>query len=42
VLDPSIKPGDKVIIGPYRTLKKLKPGDAVQKVSKDEELTEEK
>jgi len=41
VLDPSIKPGDKVIVGPYRTLKKLKPGDAVQKVSRDEELTEE-
>ena len=38
IVDPVLQPGDKVVIGPYRTLKKLKPGDAVIKVEKDEEL----
>ena len=41
ILDPALQPGDKVVIGPYRTLKKLKPGDAVIKVEKDEELKDE-
>ncbi|HKY31610.1 MAG TPA: efflux RND transporter periplasmic adaptor subunit [Candidatus Polarisedimenticolia bacterium] len=36
-----VQPGDKVVIGPYRTLKKLKPGDAVVKVEKDEDLKEQ-
>ena len=41
ILEPALQPGDKVVIGPYRTLKKLKPGDAVIKVEKDEELKDE-
>jgi HlyD family secretion protein len=32
--------GDKIVIGPYRTLKKLKHGEAITKVEKDEDLKE--
>jgi len=41
LLDAPIQAGDKVVVGPYRTLKKLKHGDALVKVDKDEELKEQ-
>lgn len=40
LLGASLQPGDKIVIGPYRTLKKLKHGEAVVKVEKDEDLKE--
>ena len=40
LLGPGVQPGDKIVIGPYRTLKKLKHGDAIVKVEKDEDLKE--
>ena len=40
LLDSPVQPGDKIVIGPYRTLKKLKHGEAVVKVEKDEDLKE--
>ena len=36
------KPGDKVVIGPYRTVKKLKHQEAIIRAEKDEDLKEEK
>jgi len=41
VLESELQPGDEVVIGPYRTLKKLKPGEALKKVDKDEQLSEQ-
>ncbi|HEY3176177.1 MAG TPA: efflux RND transporter periplasmic adaptor subunit [Candidatus Polarisedimenticolia bacterium] len=35
-----ISAGEKVVIGPYRTLKKLKPAAAITKAEKDEDLKE--
>ncbi len=35
-----LQPGDKVVVGPYRTLKKLKHGDAIVQADKDEDLKE--
>ncbi|MGH9870803.1 MAG: efflux RND transporter periplasmic adaptor subunit [Candidatus Polarisedimenticolia bacterium] len=35
-----LQPGDKVVVGPYRTLKKLKHGDAIVQAEKDEDLKE--
>ena len=40
LLGAGVQPGDKIVIGPYRTLKKLKHGEAVVKVEKDEDLKE--
>lgn len=42
LVDAPLQPGDKVVVGPYRTLKKLKHGEAIVKVEKDEELKEPK
>ncbi len=41
ILEATLQPGDRVVVGPYRTLKKLKPGDVLVRVEKDEELTKE-
>ncbi len=41
LVDAPIQAGDKVVVGPYRTLKKLKHGDAVVPVEKDEDLKEQ-
>ncbi|HET6374139.1 MAG TPA: HlyD family efflux transporter periplasmic adaptor subunit, partial [Candidatus Polarisedimenticolia bacterium] len=38
ILGSPLQAGDKVVIGPYRTLKKLKNGDAIVRVEKDEDL----
>jgi HlyD family secretion protein len=35
-----LQPGDKVVVGPYRTLKKLKHGEAITEAEKDEDLKE--
>jgi HlyD family secretion protein len=35
-----LQPGDKVVVGPYRTLKKLKDGEAIIEAEKDEDLKE--
>ena len=40
LMDAPVQPGEKVVIGPYRTLKKLKPGEAITKAEKDEDLKE--
>lgn len=40
LLGAPVQPGDKIVVGPYRTLKKLKHGEAVVKVEKDEDLKE--
>jgi HlyD family secretion protein len=41
ILDAAgLQPGDKVVVGPYRTLKKLKHGDAIVQAEKDEDLKE--
>jgi len=42
LVDAPVQPGDKVVVGPYRTLKKLKHGEAIIKVEKDEDLKETK
>jgi HlyD family secretion protein len=42
LIGASIEPGEKIVIGPYRTLKKLKHGEAITKVEKDEDLKEPK
>jgi len=36
----ALQPGDKVVVGPYRTLKKLKDGEALIEAEKDEDLKE--
>ncbi len=41
ILDAALQEGDRVVIGPYRTLKKLKHGDKVVKVEQDDELKED-
>lgn len=41
ILDASLQEGDRVVIGPYRTLKKLKQGDKLVKVEQDDELRED-
>ncbi len=41
ILEAPLQEGDMVIVGPYRTLKKLKDGDQVVKVEKDEDLKDE-
>ncbi|MFQ5701621.1 MAG: efflux RND transporter periplasmic adaptor subunit [Acidobacteriota bacterium] len=40
ILDAALQPGDHVVVGPYRTLKKLKHGERLVRVEKDEELEE--
>jgi len=42
LLEGGVEPGEKIVIGPYRTLKKLKNGEAIVKVEKDEDLKETK
>jgi len=42
IADGAIQPGDKVVIGPYRTVKKLKHQEAIVRAEKDEDLKEEK
>lgn len=42
ILDASLQPGDLVVIGPYRTLKKLEHDEAIARVEKDEDLSENK
>jgi HlyD family secretion protein len=41
IVDGAIQPGDKVVIGPYRTVKKLKHQEAIVRAEKDEDLKEE-
>jgi HlyD family secretion protein len=41
IVDAPLQEGDRVVIGPYRTLKKLKHGDKVVKVEQDDELRED-
>ena len=42
IADGAIQPGDRVVIGPYRTVKKLKHQEAIVRAEKDEDLKEEK
>jgi len=41
IVDGALQPGDKVVIGPYRTVKKLKHQEAIVRAEKDEDLKEE-
>jgi len=41
IVDGAVQPGDKVVIGPYRTVKKLKHQEAIVRAEKDEDLKEE-
>jgi len=41
ILDAPLQAGDQVVIGPYRTLKKLEHGEQIVRAEKDEDLDEQ-